>query len=519
MIKIMKKITFFSFKVIILNYFFLFVFLNAQTHLPADPFYLLHYEKMQFDKRLPMLTNIFRPLFFDSDTTSISLNLRSEMYFNNNAPNQENMDVRYFSKGISNFNSIQIALNSRHLFFLAEPYMNNNFNNYKIKRVNRSNATYDVLNDNPLSSSSRSLSTFRNLLAFVHYKGIGIGFHSGNRWWGPGVHSSLQMSNNTVPIPANIIGTLKEIRYKSLGFFGLYTFARMNDAEDPFAEYFTSLNGQITWYGPIIITAGFSRNYLTGGVAMPGYQWSINDAKKIIFEGIFISNLLSEEYTVGGHDYWDQTLSTYFSVTLPNRDLKIYAEMGVNDNRMYFADLLSQPDHSMATIFGIRDYGIGESKNWIWGFEWTNLMITYSSRHRPFGGGNWYQRDIYDYSSYKGRRWGAHSGADSDDWYLYVGYLSDKYAIIPAINYERHGIVSFRPAEVKLEFRLDTKFNYKDTWFGIYIENQFEAFLGFPGYYYVDVNNNPTGYVDRSKLANTRKTNTIIFSISKNINL
>ena len=53
-------------------------------------------------------------------------------------------------------------------------------------------------------------------------------------------------------------------------------------------------------------------------------------------------------------------------------------EIGFNDNRMYFADLISQPDHSMATIIGIRDYGIANYKNWIWGLEWTNLMITYS---------------------------------------------------------------------------------------------------------------------------------------------
>ena len=39
--------------------------------------------------------------------------------------------------------------------------------------------------------------------------------------------------------------------------------------------------------------------------------------------------------------------------------------------------------------------------------------------------------------------------SDSDDWYFYLGYMSDKLMIIPAFNYERHGIVSKRPAEVK----------------------------------------------------------------------
>ena len=68
---------------------------------------------------------------------------------------------------------------------------------------------------------------------------------------------------------------------------------------------------------------------------------------------------------------------------------------------------------------------------------------------------------MYKHGLHKGIR----SGADSDDWYIYAGYLSDKLMIIPALNYERHGIVSHRPAELIIEFRLDTRYNYKDTCF------------------------------------------------------
>ena len=89
--------------------------------------------------------------------------------------------------------------------------------------------------------------------------------------------------------------------------------------------------------------------------------------------------------------------------------------------------------------------------------------------------------------------------------------------VIPALNYERHGIVSHRPAEVKLEFRLDSRYKYKDIWFGIYYEKQFEAFLGFPDYYYEDKFGEPID-ASQGRLANTRKTKTIIFSISRSIN-
>ena len=71
---------------------------------------------MQFDKKLEMNSNIFRPFFFNkSDTFNFSINYKLEFYLNNSAPNQENMDVRYFSKGYSNFNSLQLVFDSKFL--------------------------------------------------------------------------------------------------------------------------------------------------------------------------------------------------------------------------------------------------------------------------------------------------------------------------------------------------------------------------------------------------------------------
>ena len=37
----------------------------------------------------------------------------------------------------------------------------------------------------------------------------------------------------------------------------------------------------------------------------------LNKAKMLIFEKVFTSNLIDADYTVGGHDYWDQTISAF----------------------------------------------------------------------------------------------------------------------------------------------------------------------------------------------------------------
>ena len=182
---------------------------------------------------------------------------------------------------------------------------------------------------------------------------------------------------------------------------------------------------------------------------------------------------------------------------------------------MYFADFLSQPDHSMASIIGLRDYGDLKKKiTPIWGFEWTNLMITYSSRFRLAGPGTWYDRKQYNYSSYKGRRWSAHSGSDSDDIYVYAGIRTKNIILYQGLNYERHGIVSHRPAEVKLESISTIQLFHSGFWFTVYYENQLEAFLGFPDYFYVDSNNNPINE-DNGILANNRKTSTLKLKVSK----
>ena len=489
--------------------------INSQSHISADPSQILVLEKDQLKGKLALSSNIFRPIFFNTDTSLVSIKFNIESYFNDNAPNQENMDVRYIKKGYGLFNSLQFSLNSKHLFLILEPYFASSKSYPFTSNVERS-SIFSVLNDQ--NNYVNNISKIRNFLTFFHYKGLGFGYHKGNRWWGPSIHSSLQMTNNTFPIPAQIIGTMKEIKIGNLGFYGLYSFSKLNKETDFNAKYLTSFNAYLTWYGPIIVSLGFSRNYLTGGKNISSYVWTEQDARKIIFEDLLTSNLIDNEYTVGGHDYWDQTLSGYASVILPNRNLKVYAEFGSNDNRMYFADFLSQPDHSMATIIGIRDYGFGKMERWVWGVEWTNLMITYSSRHRISGAGTWYSRPQYNFSSYNGRRWGAHSGSDSDDWYVYAGIITDNLLIIPSLNYERHGIVTHRPAEVKLELKIDFKFKKNNSWFGLMYEKQFEAFLGFPDYFYVDINNNPVNK-SKGRLAGSRKINTLVLNFSKNINL
>ena len=112
------------------------------------------------------------------------------------------------------------------------------------------------------------------------------------------------------------------------------------------------------------------------------------------------------------------------------------------------------------------------------GFEYERLLLgSFFWEGKPTP--NWYGSSIFDYSSYDGRRWAAHSGSDSDDLYIYFGYQSEKWSFIPALNYERHGVLYTRPAEVKMELRLDFRYTYKEYRFNVFFEREWLEHAGF----------------------------------------
>jgi len=173
----------------------------------------------------------------------------------------------------------------------------------------------------------------------------------------------------------------------------------------------------------------------------------------------------------------DQVMSGFISIYFPNSKLKLYSEFGTNDHRQNFSDLRAQPDHSSAYVIGMRKYGVFNNKHFLTGIEYTNLILGKFWSYRPTP--NWYDKGYYDYSSYDSRRWAAHSGSDSDDLYLYFGYQNNQWSFIPALNYERHGVLFNRPPEVKMEIRLDIRYKWDDYKFNIYFEREWLEHAGF----------------------------------------
>lgn len=487
---------------------------NAQRYIPADPFDLMFHEKAYFQSGQDNGSLIIRPYFkkYHNPGNNWTVRFRSEFFKNDGPPNLENTSDRWIGKGRSSFSSLNISYSGRFFSFSIEPFgfRNQNRDYTEPLRIGK----FSKLNDNRLHGDSTYVTSgVREAQFYVHYNGIGFGISNANMWWGPGIHSTLNMTNNTQGFRHLMIGTLREQRIKNVGFDVRYIFSEL-DSLNRAEPYYTALVLTTTIHSDPVITLGLSRTYLTGGNYAGKDSISMKKAMLIPFETFFLREKQTDpEDPTSSLDIWDQTLSGYLCASFPSSGLKIFLELGRNDHAWSGSDLRRQPDHTYASVIGLRKYGLFGNRNLTLGIEYANL-IRYRFWHLR-GGADWYDRSAYDRSSYDGRHWGAHSGPDSDDFTVYLGYLGDTFSIIPTFNYERHGVID-NPAlvwerrpylqwdpvkrkwvavireelrekqvnifpEVKFEFRLDVRFVFKGFRFNLYYEREFVDNLEFRG--------------------------------------
>ena len=456
-------------------YFLLIIsFAKSQTFISADPStYLINEHKVLIENEIQS-SLLLRPLYFSSDTSKLYILARNELFYNDNHPNLENTGNRWIGKGFGFFSSINISYTNNNIIMIIEPFYfrtdNHKINNIIRTGPNPSQADiYNVLNDRRIHLNSPFKSYgIRESTFFIHHKKVGLGISNANMWWGPGIHTSLTMTNNTTGFPHLIIGTINEKMYRNIGINIRYIFSQLKSNSGK--PYYSALvfSGRI--YSKPIISFGFSRNYISGGLPTDR-NFSIWDAAKLPFEWLFIDTKI-DKYPSDwdAHDRWDQTMAFYLTMEYPGIGLKIFVELGTDDHRQNWSDLRSQPDHNSANIIGMRKYGLLNNKNIFSGFEYANIKKSYTNIFR--GGGDWWRNSLYDYSTYDGRRWAAHSGTDSDDFYFYFGYNTKNWMVMPVLNYERHGIVFAETPEVKIEFRLELRINYKDYLMKIYFEHE-----------------------------------------------
>ena len=266
--------------IILLAIFLIYSNIKAQIFINADPFYLLEHEKQSFTINDGNSKNFLIRPFLNQTNYSLygtwSVGFRTELFFNDNAPNLENTSDRWIRKGMSFFQGLQLVYTNKYLSLSFEPYyftnqnkeyaepwqdyflslpdsIKNKYNYFRYDQPFREEK-FSKLNDNrPHGDEPYSKTGIREAQINLHYNGLGIGYSNTNMWWGSGYHSSLNMTNNTTGFPHLMLGTIKEQRYKDFGINFRYVFAdslKYNAAR----PFFTAITSSITYYSEPILT-------------------------------------------------------------------------------------------------------------------------------------------------------------------------------------------------------------------------------------------------------------------------
>jgi len=474
-------------------------FANAQLYIPADPIDLLFTEEKIMVGGQDPGSLMIRPVIPIANKAAGSwlFKIKNELFYNTDSPNLENTSDRWIGKGSSYFTSANIVYNSKYFFGSIEPYyfISQNDDYAEPQRM----ALFNNLNDNrPHQESPYSSVGLREMQFYANIKGFGGGYSNANMWWGPGLHNSLMVSNNTTGFRHLMLGTINERRLNNWGFNGRYVFSKLGQGSKN-KPYLSGFIVNATYYSHPTVTLGFSRILLSGG-ANTSYKISRSEAALLPFQ------ILSIDNKSGSKIYnrpIEQMYTGYLNFRFPKSGVVLFFEWGRNEGPIDFDDFVLAPDHSNAFITGLRKYGLFNNINLFLAIEYTN--IAHGSLWKTRETNDWYSNPQFEYNTYNGRHWAAHSGPDSDDFLLLIGYANDGFAVIPSFHYERHGLThSFIPtyeeantlvddfvlgdqylseertiyrgdgkiAEAKFEFRCDIRYRYREYRFSLIYEHE-----------------------------------------------
>jgi hypothetical protein len=230
---------------------------------------------------------------------------------------------------------------------------------------------------------------------------ISLGLSSENMWWGPGMHSSLLMSNNAPGFIHAFIGTRKPMHTAIGSFEWQILGGQLKDEQQLVYENFNLkpenwinewryLNALVITYQPKWVPGlfvGFSRGLQRyhSDIELPPNDF-LNKYFPIIALPIQKFNVSNDEAR-----RTDQLASFFLRWLLNKAHAEVYIEYGFNDYGVNIRDYLMSPTHSAAYITGVKKIWSLPKKNnrLAFGFELTQM--TQSPDYIVRNAGNWYE--------------------------------------------------------------------------------------------------------------------------------
>lgn len=251
------------------------------------------------------------------------------------------------------------------------------------------------------NSSSKSYHKVFPGQSFIkaNFGAISVGVSSQNLWWGPGINSSLLMSNNAPSFLHAFISTRKPIKTPIGSFEFNLIGARLNSTSNIGYEnnHLQSLNINNNWrylnsyvisWQPKWIKGlflGMTRSLQQYGQQVQNQQTGfISKYLPVIGLAVQKTNNLGDD-TLGR----DQLASFFLRWVLPKSNAEFYIEYGKNDYGLNFRDYLLAPSHSYAYTVGFRKL-IPKSNTQYIQLETELTQMSQSPDGLVRSAGNWY---------------------------------------------------------------------------------------------------------------------------------
>jgi hypothetical protein len=243
------------------------------------------------------------------------------------------------------------------------------------------------------------------------YGAFSIGVSSQNLWWGPGINSSLLMSNNAPGFLHAFIGTRKPLKTPIGSIEFNLIGAKLNSTSSigyennhlrprTFNNDWRFLNAYVISWQPKWVKGLFLG--MTRSLQQYGEE-SLNRPAGFISKYLPVIGLPIQKVNYFGDDTLgrDQLASFFLRWVLPKANAEFYIEYGKNDYGVNFRDYINGPSHSSAYTLGFRKL-IKKTDNHYLQLETEFTQMSQTQDYLVRDAGNWYEHSQLDqgYTNY-----------------------------------------------------------------------------------------------------------------------
>lgn len=233
----------------------------------------------------------------------------------------------------------------------------------------------------------------------VDFGPLSVGVSTQNLWLGPGLYSSLLMSNNASGFNHFSIGTNRPLK-TLFGSFELNIiggtlttnsaqgFENKNLKKDGVDSYTRNLNLLTFTYSPIF----FKNLFIGANRAFQQPTQSSPSSNLFKYYLISLQPLFRNQYNDDGIAI-DQLISGFAKYVFPNEHAEIYYEYGWNDGSSNLRDLSLEVAHSAASIFGLKKIINNNSKTYF-SIEAEATKMAQSPGYLQRNAANWYEHGL-----------------------------------------------------------------------------------------------------------------------------